>query len=80
MQGDTELQTMTWGLVPSWTKKEDKLDFFRMFNARSETVPEKTVFSRLLGTKRCVVLLNGFYEWAQVSISMHLHQYLDILV
>lgn len=58
---------MTWGLVPSWTKKEEKLDFFRMFNARSETVPEKTVFSRLLGSKRCVVLLNGFYEWAQVS-------------
>ncbi|BDA46358.1 Abasic site processing protein HMCES [Coccomyxa sp. Obi] len=64
-EGDTELQTMTWGLVPSWTKKEEKLDFFRMFNARSETVPEKTVFSRLLGSKRCVVLLNGFYEWAQ---------------
>ncbi|KAK9906507.1 hypothetical protein WJX75_003054 [Coccomyxa subellipsoidea] len=64
-EGGAELQTMTWGLVPSWTKKEEKLDFFRMFNARSETVPEKTVFSRLLGSKRCVVLLNGFYEWAQ---------------
>ncbi len=62
---------MTWGLVPSWTKKEDKLDFFRMFNARSETVPEKTVFSRLLGSKRCVVLLNGFFEWAQVSNLQH---------
>ena len=67
LQGDTELQTMTWGLVPSWTKKEERLDFFRMFNARCETVPEKTVFSRLLGSKRCVVLLNGFFEWAQVS-------------
>ena len=38
----------------------------RMFNARSETVPEKSVFNRLLSNKRCVVLLNGFYEWAQV--------------
>ncbi|CAN0012398.1 unnamed protein product, partial [Ectocarpus sp. 8 AP-2014] len=27
-----------WGLVPSFTKKDDKPDFFRMFNARSETV------------------------------------------
>jgi putative SOS response-associated peptidase YedK len=63
---------MTWGLVPSWTKKEEKLDFFRMFNARSETVPEKTVFSRLLGSKRCVVLLNGFYEWAQVSSNSYI--------
>lgn len=58
---------MTWGLIPAWTKKEEKLDFFRMFNARCETVPEKTVFNRLLKGRRCVVLLNGFYEWAQVS-------------
>lgn len=60
------MQTMAWGLVPSWTKMGDKPDFFRMFNARCETVPEKSVFSRLLGAKRCIVLLNGFYEWAQV--------------
>jgi len=57
---------MTWGLVPSWTKQGEKLDFFRMFNARSETVPDKSVFNRLLAHKRCVVLMNGFYEWAQV--------------
>ena len=40
--------------------------FCRMFNARSETVPEKSVFNRLLSSKRCIILLNGFYEWAQV--------------
>lgn len=38
----------------------------RQFNARSETVPEKAIFKRLLGRQRCVVLLNGFYEWAKV--------------
>lgn len=37
------------------------------FNARCETVPEKGVFKRLLSRQRCVVLLNGFYEWAKVS-------------
>ena len=43
----------------------------RMFNARSETVHEKSVFGRLLSGKRCIVLLNGFYEWAQVeSVSL----------
>ena len=40
----------------------------RMFNARSETVHEKSVFGRLLSGKRCIVLLNGFYEWAQVKL------------
>lgn len=33
------------------------------FNARSESVAEKPVFSRLLKRQRCVVLLEGFYEW-----------------
>jgi putative SOS response-associated peptidase YedK len=36
-----------------------------MFNARSETVGSKGVFKRLLPRQRCVVLLNGFYEWKQ---------------
>jgi len=29
---------MHWGLIPSWHKEGEKLDFFRAFNARSETV------------------------------------------
>eukprot|EP00208_Stichococcus_sp_RCC1054_P001087 CAMPEP_0206144216 /NCGR_PEP_ID=MMETSP1473-20131121/23396_1 /ASSEMBLY_ACC=CAM_ASM_001109 /TAXON_ID=1461547 /ORGANISM="Stichococcus sp, Strain RCC1054" /LENGTH=491 /DNA_ID=CAMNT_0053539973 /DNA_START=197 /DNA_END=1672 /DNA_ORIENTATION=+ len=61
--GDLEIRTMRWGLVPSWTKPGTKPDYFRMFNARSETVAEKGVFNRLLGSHRCVVPVNGFYEW-----------------
>lgn len=34
-----------------------------MFNARSETVATKSVFNRLLSSRRCVVTFNGFYEW-----------------
>jgi putative SOS response-associated peptidase YedK len=52
-----------WGLVPSFTKPGSHLDFYRQFNARSESVAEKPVFSRLLSRHRCVVLLEGFYEW-----------------
>lgn len=62
-QGEREVQTMRWGLVPSWTKKGTQPDHFRMFNARSETVGEKSVFSRLLSSKRCIFLCEGFYEW-----------------
>lgn len=36
--GVTSVVVMKWGLVPSWHKKEEKPDFFRAFNARSETV------------------------------------------
>ncbi len=33
------------------------------FNARSETVAEKPVFSRLMSRQRCIFLAEGFYEW-----------------
>jgi putative SOS response-associated peptidase YedK len=56
-------QTMRWGLVPSFTRKDATPNFFRAFNARSDTAADKPMFSRLLSRKRCVVLLNGFYEW-----------------
>lgn len=55
---------MRFGLVPSFTDPGAKVDFYRMFNARSETIAEKGVFSRLLQRRRGVVLINGFYEWA----------------
>ena len=62
-----------WGLVPSFNKKDTKPDYFRMFNARSETVAEKSVFSRLLHSRRCIVLLNGFYEWKKVRPTSAVH-------
>jgi SOS response associated peptidase (SRAP) len=41
----------------------EKLNFFKMFNARSETVASKPIFKRLLSHNRCVVAYDGFYEW-----------------
>ncbi|XP_012466069.1 uncharacterized protein LOC105784693 isoform X1 [Gossypium raimondii] len=57
------LHCMKWGLIPSFTKKSDKPDFFKMFNARSESVCEKASFRRLLPKSRCLVAVEGFYEW-----------------
>lgn len=39
--GERSLVCMKWGLVPSWHKKGEKPDYFRAFNARSETVRER---------------------------------------
>ena len=63
--GAYRLMPMHWGLVPSYTKLDEKRgpDFFRLFNARSETVGEVNVFGRLLERKRCAVFLEGFFEW-----------------
>lgn len=57
------IQCMKWGLVPSFTGKNEKLDHFRMFNARSESIKEKASFRRLIPKNRCLVAVEGFFEW-----------------
>ncbi|MCO5614340.1 hypothetical protein L7F22_068618 [Adiantum nelumboides] len=54
---------MKWGLIPSFTKKSEEPDHFRMFNARSESVHEKASFRKLLPKSRCLAVVEGFYEW-----------------
>lgn len=60
---ERRVESMTWGLVPSFTGPGEKPDHFRMFNARGETLREKPAFGRLLRRRRCVALIDGFYEW-----------------
>ena len=55
------LDVMSWGLVPSWSK--DKTRSASMINARSETLAEKPSFRNLLTKNRCVIPIQGFYEW-----------------
>ncbi|XP_021762821.1 uncharacterized protein LOC110727562 [Chenopodium quinoa] len=54
---------MKWGLIPSFTKKDEKPDHYKMFNARSESIGEKASFRRLIPKNRCLVAVEGFYEW-----------------
>lgn len=50
-----------WGLVPRWMK--DDKSAARMINARIETVREKPSFKGLLSRHRCIIPMNGYYEW-----------------
>mgnify|MGYP001812373958 FL=1 len=59
--GTARLDTFHWGLVPSWAK--DRKIGSRMINARAETLAEKPAFKGLLRAKRCIVPMDGFYEW-----------------
>ncbi|XP_020425226.1 uncharacterized protein LOC18766273 isoform X1 [Prunus persica] len=54
---------MKWGLIPSFTKKTEKPDHYKMFNARSESICEKASFRRLIPKNRCLIAVEGFYEW-----------------
>lgn len=59
--GEKELVTFRWGLIPSWAK--DPAIGNRMINARAETVAEKPSFRAAYKKRRCLVLADGFYEW-----------------
>ena len=59
--GGRVLDAMSWGLVPSWSK--DKTRAASMINARSETLTEKPSFRNLVSEHRCVLPIQGFYEW-----------------
>ncbi|KAA1475767.1 DUF159 domain-containing protein [Dentipellis sp. KUC8613] len=58
---DLVLQTMKWGLVPHWSKSEPS--HLNTINARSESLEEGG--GSIKGKRRCVVPVQGYYEWAK---------------
>lgn len=54
-----------WGLVPAWAK--DEAIGNKLANARAETVHEKPSFRAALKKRRCLIPVNGFYEWRKVG-------------
>ena len=63
--GRRALTLMRWGLVPAWAK--DPAIGARMINARAETAAEKPSFRAAYRRRRCLVPMNGFYEWQKTS-------------
>jgi putative SOS response-associated peptidase YedK len=59
-----EIQLFKWGLIPAWATDDNALELARMtLNAREDTIFEKPSFRDSIGSKRCVLAINGFYEW-----------------
>lgn len=55
------MRVFHWGLVPSWAK-ERKIGA-RMINARAETLADKPAFKSVFRKHRCLIPMDGFYEW-----------------
>ena len=62
------VQTMHWGLIPSWFKGADFKEIAaKTLNARIETVGEKASFKNLLNRQMCIVPSTGFFEWQTIG-------------
>lgn len=59
------LSLMRWGLLPPWTKDPKRAPLLN--NARAETVAEKPSFRTAFKSRRCLIPVDGFYEWKTIG-------------
>jgi putative SOS response-associated peptidase YedK len=59
--GTRRVEVFRWGLVPVWAK--DIRVGQKMINARAETVATKGAYKADFKKHRCIVPMDGFYEW-----------------
>ncbi|KAI1081236.1 DUF159-domain-containing protein [Whalleya microplaca] len=60
-----KLQSMKWGLVPFWTKRNpDYGSVMKTINCRDDSLAQAGgMWSSMKARKRCVAVAQGFYEW-----------------
>jgi len=61
--GARRVASLSWGLIPFWAKERGSVR--PMINARAETAATKPSFRNALKKRRCLVPVDGFYEWAR---------------
>jgi putative SOS response-associated peptidase YedK len=66
---DTTLDLIRWGLLPSWAK--DQKIAWKLINARAETVASTPAFKTAFAKRRCLVPVDGFYEWKKAGEEKH---------
>jgi putative SOS response-associated peptidase YedK len=59
-----KIELMRWGLVPHWALPGGKKPPL-MINARLESLTAKQMFREALAEKRCLVPMDGFFEWVR---------------
>lgn len=60
-----KLQSMKWGLIPFWTKRQpDYGSLMRTINCREDSlIEDQGMWTTMKRRKRCIVICQGFYEW-----------------
>ena len=58
------LDALRWGLIPYWAK--DPKIAYKTINARVETVETAPSYREAFKKRRCLIPVDGFYEWKKV--------------
>ncbi len=64
VNGRRELADLRWGLIPHWNKNPRHTGFV---NARAETAPQKPAFRDPFRYRRCLIPVDGFFDWKPVG-------------
>ena len=64
-QEPKKINYFTWGLIPYWIKNLNiaKKIQVKTMNARCETIFEKPSFKSAVEKRRCIIPVDGFFEW-----------------
>ncbi len=64
-----KVRLMQWGLIPAWAKDMKQAGKIRTgtYNARGESLDDKPSFKKAAAGQRCLVLVNGFFEWQHLA-------------
>ena len=65
--GERSLDPLKWGLVPSWC--QDAKGGRKPINAKAETVATLPTFRDAYRARRCIVPVDGFFEWKAIARS-----------
>lgn len=63
--GERSLEPLRWGLIPSWIKDEN--GGRKPINAKAETVAKLPMFRNAYAHRRCIIPVDGFFEWQAIK-------------
>ena len=72
-ENPTEVVLLNWGLIPFWTKDNETAQRLKQFalNARSEKIFGRPMFKQSILSKRCLVVVDGFFEWRNLNNNLY---------